>query len=115
MNTRDRKYAVVTTKFHGGGILFETSSAREAYRWRRRNHDGCFNGRGCEGFATLLDSGVWVPIEIDRIPHIDATSSQLYRYNYTYPYTDGVYCVKIHPHVPILDASHAFSAVELAL
>jgi hypothetical protein len=115
MNTRDRKYAVVTTKFHGGGILFETSSAREAYRWRRRNHDGCFNGRGCEGFATLLVSGVWVAIELDRIPHIDATPGRLARYDYTYPYADGVYCVKVHPEAPIRDACYVHSAMELAL
>lgn len=61
------EYAVVDSAFHGGGILYKTSSPREAYRWRQRNGDSCFNGSGCEGFAFLeSEEGHWKRCEITK-------------------------------------------------
>ena len=63
------KYAIIDSKFHGRGILFETSSPRELVRAMRGFRDGCFDGSGCQGFAMSSDHGeTWYRIFVEQYP-----------------------------------------------
>jgi hypothetical protein len=106
----EMKYAVVNSKFHNGGILFETSSPREAYRWRRAHHDGCFDGAGCESYAISDDGGeTWYRCDISRDTGEWASGDV--------GYCDGWYSVhdEIGAGAPLLSAYDTFSALDPAL
>ena len=84
-------FAVVRSAFHGGGILFSSRSPREVYRWRRRHHDGCFDGTGCESYAASYDGGLtWFEAEIEW--HSRGVG---FRSNRVYNYCDGDYYVTV--------------------
>lgn len=111
MSDNDRIYGVATTAFHGGGILFKTSSPREAYRWRRKNHDGCGNGDGCEGFVYSDDGGeTWRKCEILRgVKHNHSGADR-------HDYADGSYIVETDDHRgPLKPARETNAAGGLAL
>ena len=68
------RYAIINSKFHGGGILFETSSPRELLRALPRYKDGCFDGNGCQSLAASDDGGeTWYQVMIEHCDPISAT------------------------------------------
>lgn len=60
-------YGIAESAFHGGGILYTSKSPREVYRAMNRFSDGCFDGRGCQGYVVSPDGGeTWYPTFIER-------------------------------------------------
>ena len=89
-------FGVVTTKFHGGGLLFSTRSPREAHRFMRMHHDGCYDGSGCESYAISYDGGeTWYIAELDYQSN-SSTEYGPHGCDHAYTYADCAIGVTVH-------------------
>jgi len=107
------QYGICDSKFHGGGILFQSRSPREVWRWLRRNHDGCFDGRGCQSFVASDDAGeTWYSADLEWYP---ATRQEV-EPGATHHYADGSMRAELYDFGgPIHPADATASASEPAL
>lgn len=105
------RYAIVESKFHGGGILWQGRSLRECYRAMRKHSDGCFNGAGCQSYAVSKDGGkTWHSMIVERHHCGRGTGADVIQQS-----SDGDYCAWTMDGQTIRDSANVTNASAPAL